>query len=254
LNELIDSHIHLDDERFAEDRSQLISEALKAGVSQFIVPAVSLSRFAAVTELEAQHPQVEYALGLHPYYLSEHQPEDLEILQEQLTQSSAIAVGECGLDHHLKNLDRDRQLHFFESQVKLAKNLDLPLILHVRGAVDAVFTVLQKHDYYRAVMHSFNGSVEQARQVTQRGVKLGFGPAVCNPAARKLHGLIESVDPAHILLETDAPDQPFYDRQGKRNRPVDLCRVNAEIARRKHMPEAELAAVTTLNTQRLFAS
>ncbi len=223
-----------------------------AGVSRFVVPAVSVNKIPTVLNLAKEHDSMAYALGLHPYYINEHSATDLEFLANSLQGSGAVAVGECGLDYYLKDLNRDKQQLIFEAQVVLAKHFKLPLILHVRGAVDEVFKVLKKHEYYQAVMHSFNGSIEQAKQITATGVYLGFGPAVCNPKASKLQAMIQSVPVANIMLETDGPDQPFYDRVGKRNLPIDLLRVNQEIAAIKNIDPVMLAQQTTANTRRLF--
>ncbi len=250
--ELIDSHIHLDDERFASDRDQLIAQAQVAGVTQFILPAVMADRFPAVTSLAEKHQSVCAAYGLHPYYIDHYRPQHLIELEARLDLPGVVAVGECGLDFYLKDLDRDQQMHCFEAQVVVAQARQLPLILHVRGAVDAVFSVLKKRQYFNAVMHSFNGSVEQAKALIKAGVMLGFGPAVCNPHASKLRQLIEFVPIEHMLLETDAPDQPFFDRYGQRNLPVDLLRVNQLIAEIKGIEPAVLAAQTVANTRRLF--
>ncbi|MFC3192956.1 TatD family hydrolase [Marinicella sediminis] len=252
MTRLIDSHIHLDDDRYASDRAELIKMAQMAGVSQFIVPAVSRKRFATVQQLAMKHESVFHTLGLHPYYIDQHSAEDLEALATALSQPGVIGVGECGLDHFLKNLDRNKQQLVFEAQVVLAKHFKLPLILHVRGAVDDVFNVLKKHDYYHAVMHSFNGSAEQARQITAAGVYLGFGPAVCNPQARKLQTMVQSVPLDRIMLETDGPDQPFYDRYGKRNLPIDLLRVNQELATILNVDAMTLAEQTAANARALF--
>lgn len=250
--ELIDSHIHLDDERFDFDRKELIKMAQLAGVKQFVVPAVKTNQFPKVLHLAKEHPEVAYTLGLHPYYINEHQAKDLEFLAQTLQGSAAIGIGECGLDFYLKDLDREKQKLIFEAQVVLAKHFDLPLILHVRGAVAEVFAILQKHNYFKAVMHSFNGSIEQAKQIIQQGVYLGFGAAVCNPKAKKLRQVVESVPIQSMMLETDAPDQPFYDRFGKRNLPIDLVRVNHEVAGIKGIEPEFLAQQTTANVRNLF--
>jgi TatD DNase family protein len=252
LIELIDSHIHLDDDRFDYDREQLIKSAQMVGVNRFIVPAVTVNKFPKVLKIAKDHAAVAYTLGLHPYYINEHHATDLEFLARSLQDSGAVGVGECGLDFYLKDLDRDKQKLIFEAQVVLAKHFDLPLILHVRGAIAEVFQTLQKHNYYKAVMHSFNGSVEQAKQITDKGIYLGFGPAACNPKATKLKLLLEFVSIKHIMLETDGPDQPFYDRVGKRNLPIDLFRVNQEIAAIKGIDEALLANQTAANVKQLF--
>ena len=252
MTELIDSHIHLDDGRFDDDREQLIKSAQQVGISRFIVPAVTVNRFPDVLKLAKEHALISYTLGLHPYFINQHNAADLEFLAQSLQGSGAVGVGECGLDYYLKDLDRDKQKLFFEAQVVLAKHFDLPLVLHVRGAVDAVFQILQKHDYFNAVMHSFNGSIKQAEQMIDQGIYLGFGPAVCNPKAHKLKQLIEFVPIEHMMLETDAPDQPFFDRFGKRNLPIDLVRVNEEIAKIKDIDAAVLARQTTINTKLFF--
>jgi TatD DNase family protein len=252
LTLLIDSHIHLDDQRFDYDRKELIKMANLAGISRFIVPAVTVNRFPAVLKVAEEHPQVAYTLGLHPYYVSEHRAVDLEFLAKSLQGSGAVGVGECGLDYYLKDLDRIKQQKIFEAQVILAKHFDLPLVLHVRGAVDDVFNTLKKHQYYKAVMHSFNGSIEQAQKITEQGVYLGFGPAVCNPKAQKLQAVIKHVPIENLMIETDAPDQPFYDRVGKRNLPIDLLRVNLEIANILGVEPDFLAAKTAANTKLLF--
>lgn len=223
-----------------------------AGVSQFVMPAVTVNRFPKVLHLAKEHPEVVYTLGLHPYFINEHKASDLEFLAQTLQSSAAVGIGECGLDYYLKDLDKDKQKLIFEAQVVLAKHFDLPLILHVRGAVSEVFEVLKKHNYFKAVMHSFNGSIEQAKQIIETGIYLGFGPAVCNPKANKLKQLVEYVPVNHIMLETDAPDQPFFDRVGKRNLPIDLVRVNHEIAAIKDVDPAVLAAQTTANVKELF--
>lgn len=252
MSELIDSHIHLDDERFDYDRNELIKMATLSGVEKFIVPAVTVNRFPAVLKIAEEHKAVAYTLGLHPYYINEHGGKELEFLAQALQGSGAVGLGECGLDYHLKDLDKVKQQKIFEAQVILAKHFDLPLVLHVRGAVDDVFKTLKKHDYFKAVMHSFNGSIEQARQINEHGVYLGFGPAVCNPKANKLQALVKSIPVEFMMIETDAPDQPFFDRAGKRNLPIDLLRVNLEIAKIKAIEPDFLAAQTTANTKHLF--
>ncbi|MCF6301162.1 MAG: TatD family hydrolase, partial [Proteobacteria bacterium] len=136
---MIDSHIHLDDDRFNLNRVELISQAMDAGVSDFIVPAVHVESFSRIKKLVTQYPQVKAAFGLHPYFIAQHQPIDLETLDKCLSNEPAIALGECGLDFYLKNLDKQEQYYYFEAQIELAKKHQLALILHVRGAIDAVF-------------------------------------------------------------------------------------------------------------------
>ena len=249
---MIDSHIHLDDARFDEDRTSLLTAAREAGINGFVVPATGISGFTKIKQLADEYADIYPAYGLHPYFIGQHKQQDLQKLNDFLDENKAVALGECGLDFYRDDLDRDKQYTFFEQQVVLAKDMDLPLILHVNGAVQPVFEVLKKHRYFKAVMHSFNGSVEQARQITDSGVILGFGTAVVNPGAKKLHQVVKSVDTSHMVIETDAPDQPLYNKKDQRNLPVDLNTVAEFVAEIKEISVAELIRITTHNCQQVF--
>lgn len=249
---MIDSHIHIDDARFDDDRQQLLSDARQSGVSGFVLPATVAKGFSKIKSIAAENDDVFPAYGLHPYFVDQHQQQDLDILAEFLQNNQAVALGECGLDYYRDDLDRDDQQYYFEQQIKMAKNLNLPLILHVNGAVQAVFEGLKKHDYYRAVMHSFNGSVEQARQITEAGVLLGFGTAVVNPKSHRLHEVVKSVSLKHVVIETDAPDQPLYHKSKERNLPADLVEVAEGIAQLKNTSVTELVKQTNQNCRQIF--
>lgn len=247
---LIDSHIHLDDARFDADREGLLTSARQQGVSDWVVPSVHAGRIQRVIDL--QGPGIHMALGLHPYWTADHHESDLDMLEDLISQHPVVAVGECGLDHFLPDLDRDQQARYFDAQVALAKKHDLPLILHVRGAVQAVFEGLKKHQYFKAVMHSFSGSIEQAKQMVDHGIYLGFGAAGLNPRAKRLQAVIQSVPLDHLMLETDGPDQPFHDRRAKRMEPADLHRVCHEMAQLKGVSMDELAQASNHNCRTLF--
>lgn len=249
---MIDSHIHLDDQRFDDDRHQLLTHARQAGVHGFVVPGTGIWSFEKIQSLANEHPDVFPAYGLHPYFIEQHQQQDLQNLADFLGDNHAVALGECGLDYYRDDLDRDKQQDTFEQQVILAKDMDLPLILHVNGAVQAVFEVLKKHRYFKAVMHSFNGSVEQARQITETGVILGFGTAVVNPKARKLHQVVKSVALDDMVIETDAPDQPLYHKRNQRNLPEDLVSMAEFIAELKAVTVSELSQTNDANCRRVF--
>ncbi|WP_395377617.1 TatD family hydrolase [Marinicella sp. W31] len=249
---MIDSHIHLDDARFDDDRAELLTVAAKRGVEQFIVPAVQASGFQKLYDLSLQYASIKPAYGLHPYWIATHQDADLEFLDQWLQQYTAVALGECGLDYYLKHLDKEKQRVFFEQQIVLAKEHQLPLILHVRGAVQDVFDLLKKHNYFKAVMHSFNGSVEQAQQITAAGVYLGFGGAITYSRATKLRTVVENVPLQYLMVETDAPDQPVNTAVDALNRPENLLDVVEAMATIKNVEVAELAAMTRVNCQQLF--
>lgn len=219
---MIDAHIHLDDSRFDEDRDKLINQALDVGIKQFITPAVMLDGFSKLHKLSIQYPSIIPSYGLHPYFINQHSKSDIKKLDSWLSTHDSCAVGECGLDFFLKDLDKDIQAYYFEAQIELAKKHQLPLILHARGAVDAVFLALKNADYFNAMIHSYNGSLQQTKTLLDKGVKFSFGGAICNPNAHKLHKLISYCPMDSIMFETDAPDQNLYPNNKSRNVPINL--------------------------------
>jgi len=222
---VIDVHIHLDDSRFDENRMELIQQALDTGIQQFITPAVMVSGFSKLKGLSTQFTSILPSYGLHPYFINQHKPDDLKFLDLWLSANSSCAVGECGLDYYLKDLDRIQQQFYFEAQIELAKKHKLPLIIHARGAVDAVFLALKNADYFNAMIHSYNGSIEQTRQLLNKGIKFSFGGAICNPNAHKLHKLIKYCPIDSIMFETDAPDQAPYPHSKEINTPINLIKI-----------------------------
>ncbi len=222
---MIDAHIHLDDKRFDEDRQQLIQQAHDAGIEQFITPVVAVNGFAKLKKLSVQYPSITPSYGLHPYFIKQHKEDDIKYLDLWLSANYSCAVGECGLDYFLKDLDKQAQQFYYEAQIELAKKHQLPLILHARGAVDAVFNSLNNADYFNAMIHSYNGSIEQTRQLLNKGIKFSFGGAICNPNAHKLHKLIKYCPLDSIMFETDAPDQNLYPDYKLRNNPINLKKV-----------------------------
>jgi TatD DNase family protein len=161
-------------------------------------------------------------------------------------------LGECGLDHFVEGLDHAAQDRYFDAQLALARDFDLPLIVHARRAVDAVIASIRRIGGLRGVVHSFSGSTEQARQLWRQGFLLGLGGPVTYERARRLRKLAATMPIECLLLETDAPDQPDADIRGLRNEPGRLPRVLDAIARLRGEDPASVAAVTTANARRLF--
>ena len=154
---LIDTHIHLDAAEFDADRPQLIEGARRAGVGGFVVPAVDRSSFDAVAALASAHEDICFALGIHPLYVMQVQEADLEQLDVRLGEGRAVAVGEIGLDHFVADVDHARQLEFFVAQLRLAKRHDLPVILHVRRAIDPILKQLRRIGVKGGIAHAFYG-------------------------------------------------------------------------------------------------
>ncbi len=253
LTTLVDSHCHLDAAEFAADRDAVLARARAAGVIAQVVPAIRLADFAELRELCAQHVELHPAYGLHPMYLADHAPTHLGALRDWLARESAVAVGECGLDHYLPDLDPARQRELFAGQLCLAREFDLPVIVHARHAVDAVIALLRRHAPLRGVVHSFGGSAEQARQLWNMGFLIGLGGPITYERARRLRALAATMPLEYLLLETDAPDQPLASHRGQRNEPAHLVEVAQVVAQLRGIDVSEVAAATRSNAQRLFA-
>jgi len=249
---LTDSHCHLDAQEFDRDRDAVIARARAAGVERQVVPAIHAGSWAKLRAVCETGHGLYPAYGLHPMYLAQHQPQHLQELRAWIGAEQPVAVGECGLDYFVEGLDHEEQAHYFDGQLALAREFDLPVIVHARRAVDAVTASIRRIGGLRGVVHSFSGSPEQARQLWNLGFMLGLGGPVTYERANRLRKLAASMPIEHLLLETDAPDQPDAGARGQRNEPARLTIVLETIADLRGIAPAELAAATTGNAERLF--
>jgi TatD DNase family protein len=174
------------------------------------------------------------------------------LLGEWIARERPCAIGECGLDFFVKGLDQAQQQRYFLGQLQLAREFDLPLIVHARRAVDAVILAIRKVGRLRGVVHSFAGSPEQARQLQSLDFLIGLGGPVTYERAQRLRRLAAELPLQQLLLETDAPDQPDASIRGQRNEPARLRTVLDTIAMLRGQPAAEIAEQTTRNAQKLF--
>ncbi|HEY6984625.1 MAG TPA: TatD family hydrolase [Rhodanobacteraceae bacterium] len=249
---LIDSHSHIDTAEFDGDRALVLERARAAGVARQVVPAIALSGFANLRDLCHDETGLHPAYGLHPMYLDMHRREHLAELADWLARERAVAVGECGLDYYIENLDRDEQQIYFERQLELARKLNLPVILHARRAFDDVAAAIRRIGGLRGVVHSFSGSEEQARQFWKLGFHLGIGGPVTYERASRLRAIVASMPIEWLLLETDSPDQPLAGHRGQRNEPAHLVEVLDAVASLRGERREAVAAATTANVERLF--
>lgn len=251
--QLIDSHCHLDVDAFDDDRAAVIARARAAGVTRQIVPAIQAAGWPRLRDICAMYPGLFPAYGLHPIYMASHEPGDLDTLRDWILRERPIAIGECGLDFFVEDRDTAGQQATFEAQLRMAREFDLPVIVHARRAVEAVIVVIKRVGRLRGVVHSFSGSPEQARQLWDLDFMIGLGGPLTYARARRLHRLAAEMPIEHLLLETDAPDQPLASHRGERNEPSRLPGVLAAIAALRNADPAVIAAATTANAERLFA-
>ncbi|MDR5172534.1 TatD family hydrolase [Methylobacillus flagellatus] len=246
---LIDTHCHLDAPEFDHDRAEMVQAALQAGVGIIVVPAVVRSNFVAVQELAARYPGCAMALGIHPLFVEQSQPQDLEILAGEIARNrdEVVAVGEIGLDFFVEHYDRERQEFYFVEQLKLAREYDLPVLLHVRRSVDQVLKQVRRFKV-RGIAHAFNGSLQQAQEFIKLGFKLGFGGAMTYDRALKIRHLARALPLEAIVLETDAPDIPpsWLGHRG-RNQPDQLVRIAQVLAEIRYEDVESVMEKTTQN-------
>ena len=249
---LLDSHSHFDAAEFDADRAAAHARALAAGVARQVVPAVDAAGWPQLKSVCAEFDGLFPAYGLHPMYLEAHRPEHVRELRDWIERERPVAVGECGLDFFVEGLDAETQGFYFEGQLRLAREFELPVVVHARRAVEAVIAAIRKVGGLRGVVHSFSGSAEQAKQLHGLGFMLGIGGPVTYDRANRLRSLVATMPLEQLLLETDAPDQPGAAHRGERNEPAFLPEVLDVIAGLRGMECEELAAATTANAERLF--
>ena len=269
---LIDTHCHLDAAEFDRDREAVRDAAVVNGIDAIVIPAIAVSNFAVVAKLAHATTGGCYALGIHPLFTPEASREDITTMRHAveaaLDDRRFVAIGEIGLDLFVPSLTTpeaiERQTWFFDRQLEIARDFDLPVLLHVRRAQDQVLASLRRVDRGRAgrtgdagdratgIAHAFNGSRQQADQYMALGFCLGFGGAATHERALRIRALARDLPVESLVLETDAPDiAPAWlhrvDGKAGRNAPGELRRIAEVIAALRGTGVEEFAAQTTRN-------
>ncbi|MEO7062583.1 MAG: TatD family hydrolase [Dokdonella sp.] len=249
---LIDSHCHMDAAEFDADRPEVIARAQAAGVTAQVIPAIARNGFEKLRDLCASAPGLHPAYGLHPMFLAAHRPQHLDVLREWIEQEHPVAIGECGLDFFIEGFDRHSQHMYFQRQLELAREFELPLIVHARSAVEETIGMIRRVGGLRGVIHSYSGSAEQAAQLWKMGFSLGIGGPVTHDRARRLRALVAQMPLEFLLLETDSPDQPPNGHRGERNEPAYLREVLGAVAELRGADGHSIEKATSENACRLF--
>ncbi|MGE3865126.1 MAG: TatD family hydrolase [Burkholderiaceae bacterium] len=253
---LIDTHCHLDAAEFDADRAEVARRAAAGGVALIVIPAVKAAHFDAVRGLAASEPGLRYALGIHPLCATAAGDGDLRRLRQALASAiddpRLVAVGEIGLDFFESGHDRQRQADVFSEQLRIARDFDLPVLMHVRRAQDQVLKQLRRFRPCSGIAHAFNGSRQQAEQFIGLGMALGFGGAMTFDRARQIRRLATELPAEAHVLETDAPDIPPEWINHRRNEPAELPRIAAVFAQLRGIDVDEAAAQTGGNACRVL--
>lgn len=253
----IDTHCHLDAGEFGDASDAIADSAARDGVGGIVIPAVAPFNFGAVGALARRKPNCRYALGIHPIFVPQSTDEDLAALRSAVEAAiddpNFVAIGEIGLDFFLPMLRepemREKQEHFYVEQLKLAREFDLPVLLHVRRSQDIILKYLRRIAVPGGIAHAFNGSFQQAETFIGMGFRLGFGGAMTFPRALQIRRLASTVPADALVLETDAPDISPVWLHPQRNTPEELPRIGAALAELRGMPVDEIARLTTANAQ-----
>jgi TatD DNase family protein len=203
--------------------------------------------FAAVQATCTTYSQCIPALGLHPIFAMQHQPEDLNVLRLAVAAERPVAIGEIGLDLFVRDVDMTQQLYYFTEQLKIASDFDLPVLLHTRHANDEIMKQLRRFNIRLGIAHAFNGSLQQAEAFIKQGFKLGFGGAMTYTRATNLRKLAAELPLESIVLETDAPDMSPAWAHGQRNSPEYIPQIAQVLADLRGVPLAAIIMATTQN-------
>ncbi len=251
-SQLIDSHCHLDFESFDKDRDQVIQRALNQNIKNIIIPGTQKKSWNRIKQLCDQYQQLHACYGLHPYWANEHSKQDIKQLKKYIEINHPVAIGECGLDFRPQQADKETQLFFFEAQLDIAANHQLPAVIHSVKATETVIQTIKKFKNLSGMIHSYSGSSEQAKQLIDLGFCISVGGSVTYDNAKKIRQVVKDIPLTSLLLETDAPDQPDLKHFNKRNEPAYLLNTLKAIAKLRGEPADKIAEQTTINAKKLF--
>ncbi|GAC15131.1 TatD family hydrolase [Aliiglaciecola lipolytica] len=252
---MIDSHCHLDFQAFDADRTQVLNHCLDIGITNIIIPGTQAKSWQALISLCKESPMLEFALGLHPYFLKHSKTDDLDTLSRLIAENpQLVAVGEIGLDFQADDLPKQAlQQEFFIQQLQIAQQNSLPVIIHHRRSHNQIIRILKQQKFqFGGVIHAFSGSYQEAKNYLDLGFNLGFGGVITYPRASKTRETLRKIPLESVLLETDSPDMPISGRQGQRNSPEYLPEIVRHIAHIRGEEIDYIKQQTRKNTQRLF--
>ena len=252
---LIDTHSHIYSEEFDQDRNEVVSNAHKAGIKKILLPNIDSSTIKRMLELSDAYPKHIFPMmGLHPTSVKKNYEEELKVVEKWLEQKHFYAIGEIGIDLHWDKTFLKEQEIVFERQIDLALQYNLPIVIHARKSFEQIFKILDKKHtaQLKGVFHSFTGSLEQARRITEKyQFYLGINGTVTFKNS-KLPSVLADIDIKHILLETDSPYLTPEPKRGKRNESAYVSFIAQKIAYIYNLDLSTLADITSQNANKLF--
>lgn len=252
MNNIFDSHAHYTDKAFNDDRENMLGSLTESGICGVINCGADIESSVFSLELAKEYPFIYAACGIHPEEVDNLPENYIEILRGLLKNEKCIAVGEIGLDYYWRKDNKELQKKVFEEQLRLAKELDLPVIIHDREAHEDTLDILKKYKP-KGVLHCFSGSVETAKEILKLGMYIGFGGALTFKNARKAVEVAEMLPIERLLLETDCPYMAPVPMRGKRNNSTYIPYVAEKVAEIKGINFQEVLDITNENARNLFS-
>ncbi|NLT95144.1 MAG: TatD family hydrolase [Clostridia bacterium] len=251
---LFDTHAHIDDNRFAGETDQVIARAQKEGVSLIVNVGYDLLHAGQSIALAEKYDFIYASVGLHPHDAKDADEKFWQEIYKLANHPKVVAIGEIGLDYYYENSPRDVQREVFRRQIRVAKDLNLPIIIHNRDAHQDTLSIVREENasLVGGVFHAFSGSWETAREVLNLGFYISVGGPVTFKNARKIVEVVEKTPLSSLLIETDCPYLTPHPYRGQRNEPAYVRFVAEKIAEIKKISYEEVAAVTKENGMRLF--
>ncbi len=248
ITNIFESHAHFDDERYDLDRDELISSLREKGIEAVVNIGADMKGSRATMEYVDKYDFVYGAVGVHPEYANDV---DYTALREFSHHPKIVAIGEIGLDYHYEGYNRDEQITAFKKQLELAKEVDLPVIIHSRDATQDTLDILKEYKP-RGVVHCFSGSAETALEIVKLGMYIGFTGVITFKNAHRAIEALKAVPIDKLLCETDCPYMAPEPHRGERNDPSLLCHIIEKMAEVKGMSPQEMADITNKNARTLF--
>ena len=250
---LFDTHAHLDDRAFDEDREALLASLPEQGLALVMNPGCSLESSRNTVKLAAAYDYIYAAVGSHPDVADEVNEEVLEEYRQLCKNNPKVkAIGEIGLDYYYEDIPREVQQKAFRMQMELARELDLPVIVHERDAHEDGMKIVREFPDVKGVFHCYSGSAEMARQLVNEGWYIGFTGVLTFKNARKAVEVAASIPLDRIVLETDCPYMAPVPFRGKRNDPGKLVHMAEKLAEIRGLSVEEIHRITTENGRRLY--
>lgn len=247
---MIDTHMHLNDEQYDGITDEIVEGALKEGVNYLIVVGYDRKSSLKALSLANTYPFVYAAVGLHPSEVDREEDPELNWLKDLLNEDKVVAVGEIGLDFHYTKENAESQIAYFERQLKMAAEYNLPVTIHSRDALALTYDVLRKTKG-RGVLHCYSGSSEMAKKFIDLGYSLGIG-GVLTFKNTKLTGVVKDIPLEFLVTETDAPYLAPSPYRGKLNKPEYIPIIVAKIAKIKNISYSVVAKETLFNAKKIF--